>query len=490
MKKFKFSLSATTFLFFIIFSAVTLSVIAMMQTVLLPRIYEKTKEQNLNDTLTSIITNFKMDQSDLQKTCDDIALYYGTSILITDSDLNTIVASRGITSEDLTRYSVSVLTKLAQAAQESGGSYQEKLHIVVPKKPDDIFKNDSRSPSPLKEDELESLIQVSIISSDVGSNWYIYISSVLSASNEMYLTNRTILFTTSVVMLVLSLILALVFSRSISRPIVEMNDEATKLMDSNFNVAFEENTHVREIDELGEKLNLAASELGKVDRLRSELVANISHDLRTPLTLIAGYSEMMRDIPGEANEENLNLVISESKRLSSLVNDVLDLSKYSSDSEVMEKDVFDLTDLIRSTIARIEPFIRKDGFIFTFEPQNHVTVSGNKSSIERVIYNLLQNAVNYSGSSRHIEIYQKPENNEVRIEITDHGLGISKEELPYVFDRYYRSSKNHERALIGSGLGLSIVKSILEQHGAGFGVQSSPGAGSTFWFTLSIAHIV
>ena len=102
-------------------------------------------------------------------------------------------------------------------------------------------------------------------------------------------------------MLVLSSIAAVVLSRSISKPIEEMNDEAQKLMDGSFDVSFEENTGAREIDELGEKLNKAATELGKVDKLRSELIANVSHDLRTPLTLITGYSEMMRDIPGEAN---------------------------------------------------------------------------------------------------------------------------------------------------------------------------------------------
>ncbi|MBQ8994579.1 MAG: HAMP domain-containing histidine kinase [Oscillospiraceae bacterium] len=166
----------------------------------------------------------------------------------------------------------------------------------------------------------------------------------------------------------------------------------------------------------------------------------------------------------------------------------MDLSKYSSEKTNRNFKPFNLTDSIQATINSIQPFIKNDGFELTFDHNEDVIVSGDESSISRVLYNLIQNAINYSGTSRLVEIRQSLDSNEVRIEVIDHGVGIAKEELPYIFDRYYRSSSNHERAIIGSGLGLSIVKAILERHNAKFGVRSSPGLGSTFWFVLEITQ--
>ena len=193
---------------------------------------------------------------------------------------------------------------------------------------------------------------------------------------------------------------------------------------------------------------------------------------------------MMRDIPGEANTDNLNLIIDESKRLSSLVNDMLDLSKYSSGQDTDAFAPFNITDAIRSTLSSFIQLTQKDGYNFVFEPEKEVEVYGDRNTIMRVLYNLIQNAVNYSEDNKTIEIYQIISQDEVTIQVTDHGIGITQEDLPYIFDRYYRSTQNHKRAIVGSGLGLSIVKAILENHNAKFGVQSTPGVGSTFWFTL------
>lgn len=483
MKKRKVSLSTRTFAIFALFSIFSILVMSFLESVLLPKLYERTKIENLNDSVTSIVTSIYLEDKELQNVCNDIALYYGTSILITDDDINIVAVSRGIASEDLSRLSKTDLAILKDIAVKNGGTCQKRLRIFIPKKPNNAFQDKSAK---INDSDLESLIQVSIVSSDTGENRVIFVSSVLTPVFEILETNRLLLIILFCIMLVLSSIAAIVLSRSISKPIEEMNDEAQKLMDGSFDVSFEENTGAREIDELGEKLNKAATELGKVDKLRSELIANVSHDLRTPLTLITGYSEMMRDIPGEANEENLNVIIDESKRLSSLVNDMLDLSKYSSGDHSDSFEPFSITEAVRSTISSFIPLTKENGFHFVFDAQNDVKVFGDKNSIMRVLYNLILNAVNYSENDRTIEIRQILDKDEVTIEIIDHGVGITQDDLPYIFDRYYRSSQNHKRAIVGSGLGLSIVKAILENHNAKFGVHSTPGLGSTFWFSLKI----
>ncbi|MBP1555347.1 MAG: HAMP domain-containing histidine kinase, partial [Oscillospiraceae bacterium] len=281
------------------------------------------------------------------------------------------------------------------------------------------------------------------------------------------------------------LILSLIYSRQLSKPIIEMNNEADKLAKGDFDVHFEQDSGSRELDELGEKLNYAASELSKVNALRTELIANVSHDLRTPLTLITGYSEMMRDLPGENNTENLNLIIEESKRLSQIVTDVLDISKYQSGSVQLEKTVFCLTDEVISIKERLSAFTSSNGYSFSFDYDDRIYVNADRGAISRVIYNLVSNAINYTDSeNRSIEIVQTVTGSTVKIDVIDHGKGIAQEDLPYVFDRYYRSGDAHVRAVLGSGLGLSIVKTILTAHDAKFGVISSPGRGSDFWFSL------
>ncbi|MEG2083477.1 MAG: HAMP domain-containing sensor histidine kinase, partial [Oscillospiraceae bacterium] len=161
---------------------------------------------------------------------------------------------------------------------------------------------------------------------------------------------------------------------------------------------FSTDSGCREIDELANSLNYATAELSQVDRLRSELIANISHDLRTPLTMITGYGEIIRDIPGENTRENIDIIINEAKRLSALVSDVMDLSRYRAETQPLRIAPFSLTDTITQIIGTFSKFTEQEGYSIAFEHEDNLVVDADEVMIGRVIYNLIANSINYTGN--------------------------------------------------------------------------------------------
>ena len=288
----------------------------------------------------------------------------------------------------------------------------------------------------------------------------------------------------SLITVFLSLIVSFVIARHISKPIEKINNSAKQLATGKFDINFDGKGY-REIEELNDTLNFASSELGKVENLRRELVANVSHDMRTPLTLISGYAEVMRDIPGENNPENLQVIIDETERLTKFVNSVLDLSKLEAGMEQAQIDSCDITEILESCVGRYNSILPESELVMELKYDERANVMCDRVKITIAINNLLDNAVNYSSSPKHVKVNQHiKEDGTVRIEICDNGEGINLAELPYIWDRYYKSDSSHKRNVAGSGIGLSIVKQIFMLHGARFGVETKLGEGSTFWFEL------
>ena len=289
-----------------------------------------------------------------------------------------------------------------------------------------------------------------------------------------------------IAMCVFASLLVAILSKFITNPIVSLNETAKQLASGNYDADFSARGY-REIEELAATLNYASTELSKNDKLQKELISNVSHDLRTPLTMIKGYSEVMRDIPGENSPENIQVIIDETTRLSELVNDMLDLSKIQSGARALRKESFSVTQTVRETLQRYEKLIMQDGYNIEFHADDDVSVVADRSMILQVIYNLINNAINYTGEDRRVTVVQSVSADRVRISVADTGEGISAEDMGEIWERYYRVDKVHKRATIGTGLGLSIVKGVLEAHGASFGVDSVPGNGATFWFELERA---
>ena len=315
--------------------------------------------------------------------------------------------------------------------------------------------------------------------------YFIVISAAIMPVSATVNTLRVLLICTTVVLLFVSAILAIFLSQKLAAPLSDMSREAKKLARGNYGVHFA-GRGLRETEELGSALNYAAAELSKTDRMQKDLIANISHDLRTPLTMIAGYSEVMRDIPGEMTPENMQVIIDETGRLTSLVNDTLDLSRLTDGKTELRKTEFSLTAAARETAERYQTMLEKDGFKIVFEAAEEVTVLADKTRILQVLYNLVNNAVNYTGDDKQVTIRQTTESGVCRVSVIDTGDGIPEEQLPLIWERYYKLNEFHRRGTVGSGLGLSIVKNILQLHGARFGVSSRVGTGTTFWFELPI----
>ena len=330
---------------------------------------------------------------------------------------------------------------------------------------------------------MRNMTSASIVNSADGNQYIFFVNTILTPVQSTISTLQTLFFVISLIVIAMAIALAYYLSRKIASPIRTTNEQAKQLALGNYEVRFDNHEYV-EIDELNETLNYATRELKKVEDLRKELIANMSHDLRTPLTMISGYGEMMRDIPGENNAENVQVIIDEADRLKNLVNEILDMSKLQVGVQSLEITQFDIVSQVKQICQRIEKMLKGE-FEIHLEEIDSVWIDGDEIKLMQVIYNLITNAINYSGERKEIMIHQRVENDKYYFAVQDYGVGISKEMLPYVWDRYYKGNKVHVRAKVGSGIGLSIVKGILELHKAEYGVDSEEGKGSTFWFTLN-----
>ncbi len=334
--------------------------------------------------------------------------------------------------------------------------------------------------------EMMSLLSVRLCSVD-NTQYLILMSTSLVPLDATVRTIQHQLFWLSLIMFLSALFLTLVISHHITKPIIRMNAAAKQLAAGNYNAQFEDDRGYLETQELAASLSFAAQELSRTDQLQKELIANISHDLRTPLTLIRGYGETMRDIPGENTPENIQVIIDETEHLSELVSDLLDLSRIQSGVRCPIMEFFDLTAAIREVLTRYEAFTKAQGYTVRLETDRDVPVFADRGMLLQVVYNLINNAINYTGEDLSVTVRQKVNGEKVRIEVCDTGAGIPADELPLIWDRYYKVDKVHRIARIGTGLGLSIAKEILEVHNAAYGVESEIGHGSVFWFELPIS---
>ena len=323
----------------------------------------------------------------------------------------------------------------------------------------------------------------------LSNNLYIFISTSLIPLDSTINIIEQQLIVVSIVVLLLSIVVAYFISKRLSLPIIKISKAAKLISKGKLKTKFETTSDIKELVDLTNALNDMKDELSKTEELQKDLMANVSHDLKTPLTMIKAYAELILDIninDKEKCKNNLNIIIEEVNRLNTLVNDILNLTKVESNLEKLEKSEFDLIKLIKRIVKQHNIYVIKDGYNIEFIHGNikELVIEADKKKIEQVIYNLLNNALNYTGEDKKVIIKVEENDKDYTIMVIDSGKGIDKKEIDHIFDRYYRSKKNHKRYVYGTGLGLSIVKNILLLHNYPYGVTSKKNKGTTFYFKI------
>ena len=286
--------------------------------------------------------------------------------------------------------------------------------------------------------------------------------------------------------IVLACFISYFLSIKITKPITNITKKAKELGEGRYDIEFER-SDVLEIDELANTLNHVEKDLSKIDELRRDLMANVSHDLKTPLTMIRAYAEMVRDISykdKEKMDKDLNIIIEETERLNVLVNDILDLSKMQADADTLTITEFDLCEVIHEVMKRYEILKTTEDYEFIVTLPEKAIVKADRNKMMQVIYNLVNNAINYTGDDKKVYVTLTESKKEYLFEVRDTGKGIKKEEIPYIWNKYYKSDKKHQRNVVSTGIGLSIVKEILSKHKFDYGVKSVAKKGSTFYFKI------
>ena len=333
--------------------------------------------------------------------------------------------------------------------------------------------------------QMDTVVIGKVLGSGDEVSGYLFMNAILKQSGTNTRAQKQLIIIASLILLIIGSIISFIVSRMLSVPIARITESAKRMAKGDYNTKFEGGSCL-EVDELATALTYAEHEISKADMMQRDLIANISHDLRTPLTMLKAYAEMIRDLSGDnpvKREAHLKIIIDETDRLAALVNDILDLSKLENGSQKLETQQIDVSAWLSDIIQRYKGVSEQMGYHISFTPDESCMVECDAAKMERVVCNLINNAINYTGEDKQVFVSQINTEDAVRIEVRDTGQGIEPDKIKKIFDKYYRS-ENHKREVVGTGLGLSIVKAILKLHNFSFGVHSKLGEGSVFWFEL------
>lgn len=444
----------------VVFIGLMLALILFLQTTFLDGTYKNNKIAYLKDTAALIDEGIQND--DILSVLEDISFSNEVCVRVI-TDAVGFTTYQEASSCALGKLSSKQLNKIATTTFDNGGEA--------------LFDNNSSY--------LKNVYIYSKLSKVNDENVLIMLSTSIvplqSTIDTMYDQFNIII----IVVVIATILLALCLSSLIVKPIKKIEMEATNLPSGKYDHKLIK-TDAREIENLNNTLARANEEIIKADVARKELIGNVSHDLRTPLTMIVGYGEMIRDFPEENNAENINVIINEAKRLSTLVDDLLDLSKVESGKiEFHNKDI-KISDLLGSVYDQFEPYCKANNIELVLDIEdNDVVVSVDENRLKQVLHNFMSNALNYNDAKdTKIIIGEEKVDGAYRIYVYDNGSGVKEEDKDKIWNRYYKVDKEHKRSHIGSGIGLSLCKDILDKMGYKYGVDSVYKEYSKFYFDI------
>ncbi len=459
-KKRKTSIQSKTLIYLLVFNVVIILLLWICQAWIFDFYYEKEQISNMDNIVASIKD---ANENELDSLLQDISYQNEVCILVID---------------DYGKYS-SYNTNMKGCALKNENTKVQELMVNFINVDADFkayqFVNDDKQVAAL----LYGL---------KNNNQYTFLYSNLEDISDFTLIIKQQLMYVCFLGIFVAVTISIFLSTKLTDPIAEITKKAKKLGNGNYNVEFKE-SGIKEIDELAQTLTQAQKEMAKTDELRRDLMANVSHDLKTPLTMIKAYAEMIKDISYKDRKkmnEHLDIIVDETDRLTVLVNDILDLSKMQSNADTLKLEKFNLAEEIKSIINRYQIIKETEQYTFNVEMPEEIWIKADKKKINQVIYNLINNAINYTGDDKQVTIRVTKQKRSYLVEIIDTGKGIKEEEIPYIWDKYYKSDKKHQRNVVSTGLGLSIVKQILELHDFEYGVKSVLKKGSTFYFKIKI----
>ena len=444
----------------VVFIGLMLALILFLQTTFLDGTYKNNKIAYLKDTAAQIDEGIQND--DILSVLEDISFSNEVCVRVI-TDAVGFTTYQDASSCALGKLSSKQLNKIATTTFDNGGEA--------------LFDSNSSN--------IKNAYIYSKLSKVNDENVLIMLSTSIvplqSTIDTMYDQFNIII----IVVVIATILLALCLSSLIVKPIKKIEMEATNLPSGKYDYRLIK-TDAKEIENLNNTLARANEEIIKADVARKELIGNVSHDLRTPLTMIVGYGEMIRDFPEENNAENINVIINEAKRLSTLVDDLLDLSKVESGKiEFHNKDI-KISDLLGSVYDQFEPYCKANNIELVLNVEDSdVVVSVDDNRLKQVLHNFMSNALNYNDAKdTKIIIGEEKVDGAYRIYVYDNGSGVKEEDKDKIWNRYYKVDKEHKRSHIGSGIGLSLCKDILDKMGYKYGVDSVYKEYSKFYFDI------
>ena len=485
------SIKFKSWLYFILFAAVLMAALWIVQVLLLNNLYGTMKTSQTQKVARNIEASYQ--NNDLEDFFDDVSDYsvsHDMYIYIVSYDGKTTYFSPASGDYDMT-------AQAEKADRDAEGGADLKGPSVAPQY---IAQMQSLNEEMIKkggivcmtfgsdDDSQKVLACGTVLHSEDKEDMIVYIFSPLyPVSSTISILARQLVIVT-LISLILACAISFYLSNRITRPIRRINNSAKRLASGEYGIVFT-GGHYTEINDLADTLTGASIELEKSDLMQKDLIANVSHDLRTPLTMIKSYAEMIRDISGDdpvKREQHLNVIIDETDRLNNLVGDLLSVSQMQSGKNTLDKSRFSLSEAVKSIVETYRIKEMDEGYTINLKCPSDFYVYADEEKIKQVVSNLISNAVKFSGDDKTVDVVLKKQGRQVRVSVIDRGCGIAPEELNHIWERYYRSSSNMVRSVEGSGLGLSICKEILSLHKSDFGVDSTVGKGSTFWFKLDI----